>query len=192
MLCIPHGRQVSSLRWKLSRISWPRSADLLSKSLTRFDSGRGPACEICGISLSSRNRHQGKFTWTLPHRETDLGTSLSGFGKVSSIEYYLQVISLCACEWIRTTLIEGLVTSASAGSESILCSSRVALVAYLEGLEESKLAAFWQCFVGVLRNNISNERLVVSILDVLGFLLETGIFQQLDEKDLRFVIPPGT
>ena len=64
-----------------------------------------------------------------------------------------------------------------AGSESILCASRAALVTYLEDVNSSDLMTFWQSVSGILRNNTTNERLVVSVLEALAFLLETGLFE---------------
>ena len=95
------------------------------------------------------------------------------------MEYYLQVVRLCSVDWVKTSLLEGLVTSMGAGSEPILCASRAALVAYLEDVSNSDLMTFWQCVSCILRDSTSNERLVVPLLDVLAFLLETQIFEHL-------------
>ena len=116
--------------------------------------------------------------------ETNLESSISDIGQVSSVEYYLQVVGLCSIDWVKTSLLEGLVTSMGAGSEPILCASRAALVAYLEDVDRSELMTFWQSVSGILRNNTSNERLVVPVLEVLAFLLETEIFDQLGDDFL--------
>ena len=115
----------------------------------------------------------------MQREEADLESSISDVGQVSSVEYYLQVVKLCSIDWVKTSLLEGLVTSIGASSEPILCASRTAVVAHLEDVDNTDLLTFWQSVSGILRDSTSNERLVIPVLEVLAFLIETGIFEHL-------------
>ena len=103
-------------------------------------------------------------------------TSCSDIGQVSSVSYYLQLVSLSSIQWLRQPLLQGMVTSAAAGSETILCASRAAMVKALEGMPLNELASFWDCLLITLKSEVQNERLVVSVLEVLGFVLASGIY----------------
>jgi hypothetical protein len=98
--------------------------------------------------------------------------------------YFRRLLSLCCLDWVRTRLLEGFLTSAGAGSESLLQSSRAALVHYVGQLEVHELVLFCKCFTGIIRGSISNERLLVPALDTLGFLFDAGIMQCLQSEDL--------
>lgn len=97
--------------------------------------------------------------------------------------YFRQLLSLCSLDWVKMRLLEGYLTSAGAGSESLLRSSRAALVHYAEDLEVHELVLFCKCLTSIIRESISNDRLLVPALDTLGFLFDAGIMQCLQSED---------
>ena len=89
--------------------------------------------------------------------------------------YYLQLMSLSSIPWLRQPLFEGIVTSAGAGSETILLASRAAIVQTMEELPLEQRATIWDCLLNIIQIKIQNERLVIPVLEVLGFLLSTNL-----------------
>ena len=81
--------------------------------------------------------------------------------------------------------MEGFVTSAGSGSESILRVSRAALVSYLVHASADSLVAFYESLVQMLKSNVSSDRLSTPILEVLGFLLDTKVLGRLRIDKLR-------
>lgn len=79
-------------------------------------------------------------------------------------------------------LLNGYVTSAGSGSESILYASRQAFVAYTVGWSPSELATYCTNIVDIMQNNLSNDRLVVPTADFLGFLFDAGVLPRLAEE----------
>ncbi|MCJ1383831.1 hypothetical protein MMC17_006945 [Xylographa soralifera] len=108
--------------------------------------------------------------------DMELSLAFSDVGQVSSVAYYLQLMSLSSMQWLRRSLFEGIVTSAGAGSETILLASRAAIVHTMEGIPLEERATLWDCLLSILQSGIQNERLVVPVLEVLGFLLATGLY----------------
>ncbi|MCJ1435609.1 hypothetical protein MMC27_004983 [Xylographa pallens] len=108
--------------------------------------------------------------------DIELPLTFSDVGQVSSVAYYAQLLSLSSIKWLRQPLFEGIVTSAGAGSETILLASRAAIVDTLEGIPLGERVTLWDCFLRIIHTKIRNERLVVPVLEVLGFLLATGLY----------------
>ncbi|MCJ1390931.1 hypothetical protein MMC18_003792 [Xylographa bjoerkii] len=110
------------------------------------------------------------------HNVDDIESSLtfSDVGQVSSVAYYLHLMSLSSIQWLRQPLLRGIVTSAGAGSEAILFASRAAIVQTMERTPPDELPPIWNCLQSILQTEIQNERLVVPVLEVLGFLLAAG------------------
>ena len=99
----------------------------------------------------------------------------SDVGQVSSMVYYLQLLSLTSIGWLRQPLLEGIVTSVGAGSETVLLASRAAIVHTMEGIPFGERVTLWDCLLRIIHPDSQNERLVVPVLEVLGFLLATGL-----------------
>ena len=119
-------------------------------------------------------------------KETLTCASHSLFSDVSDTSteaYFLQLLSLCSFPWVIKPLLEGFLTSAGAGSESLLRSSRAALIRYTEHLPILSLVGFCRCFTVIIQEHMSNERLLVPALDTLGFLFEAGVMQRLPPGD---------
>ena len=110
--------------------------------------------------------------------------------QTSTVEYFLQLLSLCSHHltqnWVRKPLLEGYVTSAGAGSESLLGASRAAFTSYTEPLDLATLAIFCTYLIDIIRENISNDRLVVPTLEFVAFLFEAGVLQRLRDQDFAW------
>ena len=79
-------------------------------------------------------------------------------------------------------LLNGYVTSAGSGSESILNASREAFVAYTIDCSPSELAIYCTNIVDIMQDNLSNDRLVVPTVEFLGFLFDAGVLLRLAEE----------
>ena len=79
-------------------------------------------------------------------------------------------------------LLNGYVTSAGSGSESVLNASREAFVAYTDGCSPSELVIYCTNIVDTMQDNLSNDRLLVPIVDFLGFLFDAGVLLRLAEE----------
>lgn len=104
--------------------------------------------------------------------------------------YFLQLLSLCSHhltqDWIRKPLLGGYVTSAGAGSESLLRASRAAFVLFTEPLDLATLAIHCTYLIDLIRDNITNDRLAVPTLEFVAFLLEAGVLQRLRDEDFAW------
>lgn len=105
----------------------------------------------------------------------------------SSHEYFATLIPLLHDPTYRSFLLEGLVTSASVGSDTVLRSSRRALIDYL--MSPSASASFSQTFLSVFRAALTstNDRVVAPALDVAALLLDLDLLQ-LDAKQTNSML----
>jgi hypothetical protein len=106
-------------------------------------------------------------------------------GQTSTFDYFFQVISLLSIAAIRIPLMEGLVSATGVGSDAILRASREALFAYLEQSSPLRLVTVCEAFISLLQTHMENDRLLVPILEVLGFLLDMNVFDNVIGKELR-------
>ena len=111
---------------------------------------------------------------TLAH----LARECNDVANTSSVEYYLQMLSLASLEWVRLPLMEGFMTSAGGGSESVLRSARAALSTHVMSLDGDSLKDFYDVLVNLLKVKPPKERLLVPLLEVLAFLFEIEVFDQ--------------
>ncbi|KAI9759758.1 MAG: hypothetical protein M4579_002143 [Chaenotheca gracillima] len=109
--------------------------------------------------------------------------------QISTTPYFYQLISLIRTQfsWAHVQLMEGYIASAGGGSESVLRASRQAMVTFAEGLQidESQgdsmtLLSFCNVLLEVLRRNLSDDRKLVSCMEVIAFLLDARILQKLE------------
>ena len=77
-------------------------------------------------------------------------------------------------------ILEGYASSTSAGSESVIRSSRAALVSWSEGLSAVDLGRFCNDIVTVMRAQTLNDRLIIPALSIIAFLSEVAILDRLD------------
>jgi tubulin-specific chaperone D len=94
-------------------------------------------------------------------------------------------------------LLEGFVTSADTGSEDLIRVSRAALADFceLQPSEESILpnggdVSHFICesLLEVAKRNITNDRVLVATLEVMGFLFDMGIMQRSKLSYVQFQI----
>ena len=115
---------------------------------------------------------------------------ISDVSQTSTVQYFLQLLSLCSehltQDWIRKPLLEGYITSAGVGSESLLRASRAAFTFYSESLDLATLAIHCTYLTDIIGENISNDRLAVPALEFLAFLSEAGVLQRLRNQDFAW------
>lgn len=97
--------------------------------------------------------------------------------------YFEQMLSLYSLGYLRMSLLEGYVSAAGAGSDSLLRSSRVALVSYAEQLSATDLMKFCDYLGNIIGQNLSNDRILVPALVVVGFLFDAGVFEPIREAE---------
>lgn len=89
-------------------------------------------------------------------------------------------------KWLRMPLLKGYVTSAGVGSESLLRASRLALVDYITvDPQEHRILNFCTDLTELMRDHLGNDRLAIPILEVLAFLFDAGIFQQVEVASFK-------
>ena len=141
-------------------------------------------CELHSISSSSAL----DFIASNSNEKTELASAETfvDIGQTSSQAYFLHLLSFFALDSLRAPLLRGLVTSIGVGSESVLRASRAALSLYLEAADKDTLVAVCQCFENLLRENLTNERLIVPTLESIAFVLDTNILsRRLQDKDFK-------
>ncbi|MCJ1251940.1 hypothetical protein MMC30_009178 [Trapelia coarctata] len=106
--------------------------------------------------------------------------------ETSSTEYYSQVMSLLSVPWIRRPFIQGLLTTAGGGSESLLCTTRATLLDYLERGHEQLLILLWEDLLSALQPDGQKERLTIPVLEVLSFLLENSVWDRFQATALNW------
>lgn len=97
--------------------------------------------------------------------------------------YFEQMLSLYSLGYLRLSLLEGYVSAAGAGSDSLLRSSRLALVSYAEQLSAADLIQFCGHFSKIIGQNLSNDRILVPALVVVGLLFDAGVFEPIREAE---------
>ncbi|KKK18297.1 hypothetical protein AOCH_005539 [Aspergillus ochraceoroseus] len=98
------------------------------------------------------------------------------FSEVSSTDYFVQLLELQAVEWLRIPLFQGLATSAVAGAEGLIRSSRAALVQsinkYEAELRPQIVISIIQDLLLALSDKLIDDRYAIPILELLAFLLD--------------------
>lgn len=93
------------------------------------------------------------------------------------------MLSLYSLGYLRMSLLEGYVSAAGAGSDSLLRSSRAALVSYVEQFSATDSIQFCDYLSNIIGQNLSNDRTLVPTLVVVGFLFDAGVFEQIRETE---------
>lgn len=105
--------------------------------------------------------------------------------QTSTIEYFQQLLSLYSTDWIRLSLLEGYITSAGVGSESLLRASRASLVDHAEHLSIADLVSMLEDLVEIVRQHVADDRLIISALEVVAFLFDAGQFQRINDINFK-------
>ncbi|CAK43174.1 uncharacterized protein An18g02440 [Aspergillus niger] len=103
---------------------------------------------------------------------------------VSSAEYLLQLLQLQSIDWLRQPLFQGLATSAVAGSEGLIRSSRSALVQGIQEAEDPQTAvlAIIKDLAAILGEYLQDDRFAIPVLELLAFLLDSFVFSVPDDS----------
>ncbi|EHL02883.1 putative Tubulin-specific chaperone D [Glarea lozoyensis 74030] len=83
-------------------------------------------------------------------------------------------------------LMQGYVTSAHAGSEDIINASRAAIASVCAQDPVRAIDSMSDALWKLLRDKIGNDRIIVSLLEVISFLFDAAVIHQLEN---RFAIP---
>ncbi|RAL00906.1 tubulin-specific chaperone D [Aspergillus ibericus CBS 121593] len=105
------------------------------------------------------------------------------FSHVSSVEYLLQLLDLQNIDWLRQPLFQGLATSAVAGSEGLIRSSRSALVQSIQETGQQNAAmVIIKDLTTILGENLQDDRYAIPVLELLAFLLDGFVCSIPDES----------
>ena len=113
---------------------------------------------------------------------------------VSSQAYFEQMLSLLSSElapMVKTSLIEGYCSSAGFGSETLVHASRFALVSVLRKMAlddvecHYSIRKFADDLLHVLKDRFEVDRVVIPLMEVLVFLLDANILNQLRDSTYK-------
>ncbi|KAJ5279427.1 hypothetical protein N7478_004799 [Penicillium angulare] len=96
---------------------------------------------------------------------------------VSSREYFFQLLASWSQEWIRLPLLKGLATSAVAGAEGLVRSSRAAIIQFFNShsaqADPNILIEFLQVLSATLSENLPDDRYAIPIIEFMAFLVDS-------------------
>jgi hypothetical protein len=112
---------------------------------------------------------------------------------VSSYAYFAETLKVFSPEkphWLKAAVLEGYVSSAGMGSESVVQNSRMVLIDAMDrlpvdtsssGVVESScsLLEVMDILIDLLKASLSTDRVLIPLLEVIAFLLDAGILQRL-------------
>ncbi|KAI9780276.1 MAG: hypothetical protein M1839_006836 [Geoglossum umbratile] len=125
----------------------------------------------------------------------DLPSDFVDAPQTASYRYFKVLLSQLSVLPLRLPTLEGYVTSAGLGSESVLRASRLALADHLEGLDvlgsnkdpqSYGLKDICDGLLEILKRNTSNDRVAMPTLEVLAFLLDSCIIQLLQDTQFNW------
>ncbi|KAJ5152356.1 Tubulin-specific chaperone D C-terminal [Penicillium capsulatum] len=127
--------------------------------------------------------------WKLTHLEP-LQRRFEHLSDVSSCEYFTQLLGQWSEEWLRLPLLQGLATSGVAGAESLIRSSRAALIQFFNSHDletrQQILITFLQVLSNALSDNLQDDRYAIPIIDLVAFLIDNFAMPSSDELDPIF------
>ncbi|KAE8165313.1 tubulin folding cofactor D C terminal-domain-containing protein [Aspergillus tamarii] len=101
------------------------------------------------------------------------------FSHVSLPDYFLQLFELQAIDWLRLPLFQGFATSAVAGAEGLVRSSRSALVKSINKYQAEQrqdiVTSIIKDLMVALSDNLQDDRYAIPVLEFLAFLLDSYI-----------------
>ncbi|OKL56274.1 hypothetical protein UA08_08481 [Talaromyces atroroseus] len=100
------------------------------------------------------------------------------FSQVSSFNYFHQLLKLLQLENMRTALVQGLITSATAGTDGLIQSSRFALIDFIESQTEDRFQWVNKLIgdlVTILEANLVDDRYAIPAMEMSAFLVDTYI-----------------
>ncbi|KAM5445614.1 hypothetical protein MaudCBS49596_007350 [Microsporum audouinii] len=109
------------------------------------------------------------------------------FSEVSTADYFSQLATLLQVDWLRLPLIKGLVTSLTAGADSLINSSRAALVEFINSQDDDPKCylcrELFRDLLTILEENIANDRYSIPTVEAFAFLLENCFVPEMLELD---------
>ncbi|DAA79608.1 TPA_exp: putative Tubulin-specific chaperone D [Trichophyton benhamiae CBS 112371] len=116
-----------------------------------------------------------------------LETRFDHFSEVSTVAYFSQLITLVQVEWLRLPLIKGLVTSLTAGADSLIISSRTAVVEFINSQNDNTRYRMqrdiFMSLLIVLEESITDDRYAIPTVESLAFLIENCFNPEILELD---------
>ncbi|KAJ6144506.1 hypothetical protein N7470_008401 [Penicillium chermesinum] len=111
---------------------------------------------------------------------SDFNPFQTRFEHVSDVfiqEYFFQILGSWNQEWLRQPLLQGLSTSAVAGAEGLVRSTRAALIQFLSlpdsSSNQNTLTGFVEVLSTALSENLPDDRYAIPIVEVIAFLLDS-------------------
>ncbi|KAG9193115.1 hypothetical protein G6011_03150 [Alternaria panax] len=114
---------------------------------------------------------------------------------VSSQAYFLSALRVSAINpSIRDAICAGFMSSAGMSSESVVQNSRAALLDFVDMLQNEDLSDdprftlvdFANCFLMLLKENMTNDRVLLPLLEVISFLFDMQVMQRLQSTSFNF------
>lgn len=96
----------------------------------------------------------------------------------SSALYFDFMLAFCNNYLLRGHLIQGLVTSASSGSEGLLSAARLAISRFVSTGSAADVGAYYDSLISIIQAAMPNGRLLRPGLDVLAFMLDVDSVQR--------------
>jgi len=109
--------------------------------------------------------------------------------QVPTDQYFSLFLPLLSRPQVRELLVEGLITSAGAGSDSVLKASRIALLQHLASSPSSR-NDFATALISVFRRAVENaqDRITIPLMDVASLLIDMSLLPLTDVGRCLFVL----
>ena len=95
--------------------------------------------------------------------------------QTSSVVYFRQLLPIANLNWARKPLLEGFVTSAGLGSESLIQATRRAFALYLNTLSPDTSYKIRMAVVNIFIENCEYDRLAYPTMEFLVFLFQSSM-----------------
>ena len=112
---------------------------------------------------------------------------VTDLASVSEESYFLLLLKVGFHGPIGKRVLEGFVTTAGAGSESLLQASRSALIHFVSTLTDEELREYSGWLLDITRDNTTNDRILIPTMEVINFLLEAGALHRLQSGPFEYV-----
>lgn len=172
--CVGVGWAAGTLRIDGDEIHHEVFCDLLRLSLEKLDKIRSVAARVL-------RQNQQDHPPPDPNSPPD---------DVSSIEYLLGALRTFESTHsmaVQEAICLGYISSAGMGSESVTQNARKALLSFLGSLPDASeadstrvsLLDVLNCVLGILKNNLNEDRVLIPLLEVIAFLFDMQVMQRL-------------
>ncbi|KAL3472084.1 tubulin folding cofactor D C terminal-domain-containing protein [Aspergillus californicus] len=117
--------------------------------------------------------------WESAHDLPPLQRHYEHFSQVSSTEYFLQLLDLQAIDKLRLPLFQGFATSAVAGAEGLIRSTRSAMVQKINGHPVERrpeiVTAIIQDLLLILNERLLDDRYAIPLIELSAFLIDSYV-----------------